>query len=175
MKKILTVLFALFVCVSLFAGNTVKVVEGKQSFKTILSDKATAQVVIDWSNAKYDKSKSLKDVWGDKYDYFVKACEENLLNGFNGENKELKLTQEKTNAKYVVNVKVNQLDKYFNVMNIVPCHTVKVWATITILSSTGEKQVVIEADEMKGSRDFSPEDCYTKAFKILGERVAKAK
>lgn len=175
MKKILTVLFSLFVCVSMFAGNTVKVVEGKQAFKTVFGDKASAQLVIDWSNAKYDKSKSLQEVWGDKYDYFVKACEENFLNGFNGETKGLKLTKEKSGAKYVVNVKVNQLDKYYNVMNIVPGHTVKVWATVTVLSSTGEKLMVIEADEMKGGRDFSPEDCYTKAFKVFGERVAKGK
>lgn len=175
MKKILAVLFSLFVCISLFAGNTVKVVEGKQAFKTILSEKASAQVVFDWNDAKYDKSKSLKDLWGDKYDYFIKACEENFQNGFNEETKELKVSKDKSGAKYVVVVKINQLDKYFNVMNIVPGHTVKVWATVTIQSPSGEKMVVIEADEMKGSRDFSPDDCYTKAFRIFGERVAKAK
>ena len=57
-------------------------------------------------------------------------------------------------------------------MNIVPGHTVKIWGTFIITTVDGEKKVEIEIDSMKGGRDFSPDDCYTKAFKILGERIA---
>lgn len=174
MKKVLSVLFALLISATMFAGNTVKVVNGKKEAKEIFKDKTTALAQIDWSKVKYDNTKDLHETWGDKYDYFVKACTENFVKGFNDENKGLQVATNANDAKYKMVVKLTNIDKYFNVMNIVPGHTVKIWATIIITTANGDQQVEIEVDSMKGSRDFSPDDCYTKAFKILGERVAKA-
>ena len=162
----------LFVSATMFAGNTVKVVNGKKEVKQIFADKAQAFLQVDWSEVKYDKSKTMQSVWEDKYDYFVKACEENLIKGFNDYSDKLKFTKEVANAKYIVILKLSNIDKYFNVMNIVPGHTVKIWGTFIITTVDGEKKVEIEIDSMKGGRDFSPDDCYTKAFKILGERIA---
>lgn len=174
MKKVFGMLFALLVSATMFAGNTVKVVNGKKEAKEIFNEKVVTVAQIDWNNVKYDNSKDLHEVWGDKYDYFVKACTENFVNGFNDESKGLQVTVNTSEAKYKMVVKLTNIDKYFNVMNIVPGHTVKIWATIIVATINGEQKVEIEVDSMKGSRDFSPDDCYTKAFRILGERVAKS-
>lgn len=174
MKKLLSVLFALLISATMYAGNTVKIVNGKKEAKELFKEKTTALVQLDWSKVKYDNSKDLHEIWGDKYEYFVKACAENFIKGFNKDNKGLQVATDASGAKYKMVVTLTNIDKYFNVMNIVPGHTVKIWATVIITTADGEQKVEIEVDSMKGSRDFSPDDCYTKAFKILGERVAKA-
>ena len=174
MKRLFSILCTLLMCVSVFAGSPVKVVNGKKAIKTIFSEKGSSFLEFDWKDAQYSDDKSLKEQWGDKYDYFIKACEENFQKGFNEENKGLSIDKN-GDAKYKFFVKVKKLDKYFNVMNIVPGHTVKIWGTVIVTSQNGENVVEIEVDGMKGSRDSSPEDCYGKAFKILGERIAKLK
>lgn len=171
MKRLFGIMCALLVCVAMTAGNP-KVVSGKKEFKTIFSEKTSALLSIDWKDAKYDHSKSMKEQWEDKYDYFVKSCEENFIKGFSEANSNLAVGNLK-GAKYKMNIKVTNIDKYFNVMNVVPGHTVKVWCDVTITTAKGEKLVEINVDEMKGGRDFSPEDCYGKAFYVLGQRIAK--
>ena len=174
MKRLFGFLCVLFLCVSVFGGNPVKILSGKQAIKTIFSEKETSVLEFDWKDARYDNDKNMKEEWGDKYDYFVKSCEENFQKSFNKESRGLTIS-EKQEAKYKIIVKVKNLDKYFNVMNIVPGHTVKIWGDVTVVSQNGEDMVKIEVEEMKGSRDSSPEDCYGKAFYILGERIAKLK
>lgn len=174
MRKILTLLFALLVSAASFAGNTVKVVKSINNAKAILGKNLSAVATIDWSEVKYDNSKDMHDVWGIKYDYFAHECTEKFISGFNENSNGLQVATDAQHTKYSMTVNLTNIDKYFNVMNIVPGHTVKIWATVVITSEQGDKVMEIEVDSMKGSRDFSPDDCYTKAFHILGKRVAKA-
>lgn len=174
MKKIVLVLFAfLFGAVS-FAGNTVTVVNGKDALKTAYADKSVGTLEIDWSHAQYDHGKSMKEYWAEQYDYFVKTCSDNFKKGFDEVSKGLKLGKD-GQAKYKILIKVDNLDRYVNVMNIVPGMTVKVWGTVIVSTVSGEKIAEIEVDSMKGNRDFSPQDAFGKAFYILGKRVAKMK
>lgn len=157
-----------------FAGNTVEVKSGAKELKAAYADKAVASLVIDWSEAKYDHGKSMKEFWGEKYDYFVKECESNFKKGFDEKSKALKLGKS-GEPKYKISIKVDNLDRYFNAMNIVPGFTVKFWGTVVVSTADGKEIATIEIDSMKGSRDFSLDDAFGKAFYILGKQVASAK
>lgn len=170
MKRLFGIICAFFMCMAIMAGNP-KVVSGKKELKNIYSETASVLLTIDWSDAKYSYGKSMEKVWEEKYDYMVKSCKDNFIRGFAEENEKLHLG-DVDDAQYKMNVKVTNLDKYFNVMNIVPGHTVKVWCDVTISNAKGEKLAEIKVDEMKGGRDASPDDCYGKAFYILGKRIA---
>ena len=174
MKKVIVAFFAMFMCLCSYAGNTVTVVSGKDALKTAYSDNAVGTLEIDWSKAKYDHGKSMKEYWAEKYDFFVKSCADNFKKGFDEGTKGLKLGKE-GQAKYKILVRVDNLDRYMNVMNIVPGMTVKFWGTVIVSTADGNKIAEIEVDSMKGNRDFSPEDAFGKAFYILGKRVAKMK
>lgn len=116
----------------------------------------------------------MKEYWAEQYDYFVKACTDNFKKGFDEVSKGLKLGKE-GQPKYKILINVDNLDRYVNVMNIVPGMTVKVWGTVIVSTADGNKIAEIEVDSMKGNRDFSPQDAFGKAFYILGKRVAKMK
>ena len=174
MKKIVFAFFAFLFSTVSFAGNTVTVVSGKDALKVAYADKSVGTLEIDWSQAQYDHGKSIKEYWAEQYDYFVKTCYDNFKKGFDEESKGLNLGKE-GQAKYKILIKVDNLDRYVNVMNIVPGITVKVWGTVIISTIQGEKIAEIDVDSMKGNRDFSPQDAFGKAFYILGKRVAKMK
>lgn len=174
MKKLYLILVGSIFSLLTFAGNTVKVVEGEKGIKEAFASKVVASLKIDWSDAQYDHSKSMKEYWGDKYDYFVKECEDNFKKGFDEKASGLRLGK-KGEPQYKLLIKVDNLDRYVNVMNIVPGFTVKFWGTIIIYTSEGKEIGKIEVDSMKGNRDFNIEDAFGKAFYILGKRVAQMK
>lgn len=157
-----------------FADNTVEVKTGAKELKAAYSDNAVAALVIDWSDTKYDHEKTIKEFWGEKYDFFIKECEAKFKTGFDEKSKGLKLDKS-GEPKYKITLKVTNLDRYVNVMNIVPGFTVKVWGMVIVAAADGTEIARIDIDSMKGNRDFSLDDAFGKAFYILGKRVASAK
>ncbi len=68
MKRFITALFAITLCLVSFAGNPVKIVTGKANAKGIMADNATAAIKFDWSDTTYDGKQSISD-------YFGKDCD----------------------------------------------------------------------------------------------------
>lgn len=174
MKRFIVALACCMMSLFTFAGNTVEVKSGAKELKAAYSDKAVAALAIDWSEAQYDHGQSMKDYWGEKYEYFVKECESNFKKGFDEKSKGLKLGKS-DEPKYKILIKVDNLDRYVNVMNIVPGFTVKFWGTVVVSTIDGKEIATIEIDSMKGNRDFNINDAFGKAFYILGKRVASVK
>ncbi len=176
MKKLLSTLFALFVCVSMMAGNPLKVVSGKQNLKEIMATVGTALVEYDWSTTMYDNKVSAKEKFGSDYDYVVKDCSQSFMNGFNAKSKSLKLTTDKASSKYKFVLKVDNVDSFFAAMRFVPRNEAKMWGKLTIVSTeSGETLAEINIVEAEDGADFVFKDCFGKTFSILGEKVSKLK
>ena len=75
MKKIFLALF-IMVCATTFARNPLKIINSKVAFRTFLQEKASANLVIDWTNAKYDNKKQFADEFNedDDYAFIQKDC-----------------------------------------------------------------------------------------------------
>ena len=176
MKKVLSTLFALFVCVSMMAGNPLKVVSGKQNLKEIMTTAGTALVEYDWSTTMYDNKVSAKEKFGSDYDYVVNDCSQSFMNSFNAKSKSLKLTTEKASAKYKFVLKVDNVDSFFAAMRLVPRNEAKMWGKLTIISTeSGDTLAEINIVEAEDGADFVFKECFGKTFAILGEKVAKLK
>lgn len=176
MKKSLIVICMLLCSIAAFAGNPIKAIDGKENLKDIMGTKADALVELDWSNAKYDKSKDLKTEFAEDYDYILNDCEKNFIEGFNKKSKGLQLAKESTDAKYKVVLKVTNVDHYFQPMSFVPKNEAKMWGNLEIIDLSNNQTVVtVVIDEAEDGLDFTVKDCYGKTFNKLGERIAKLK
>lgn len=47
MKRLTTLIAAMIICIGCFAGNPLKVLQGKQALKTVMTETATAVVQFD--------------------------------------------------------------------------------------------------------------------------------
>lgn len=177
MKKNLMAICLLLCSIVALAGNPLKNMTGKDQLKSMLSENAKAVVEVDWSNAKYDKNKDLKESFGEDYDYILRNCPKRFIEGFNDKSNGLKLTQDATDAKYKVVLKVTNIDHYFNVMGFGPmANEAKMWGSLEIIDiATGTPIVTSDIDEAEDGKDIVLKDCYGKTFRKLGERIAKIK
>ena len=169
MKKIIFTLLFVCTCICSFAGNPMKVVNGNNKF---LKEDATATVSIDWSQAQWNYEKPLTDQWGDSYQKLTTLGEQAFIEGFNEKSKKLKIQE--GDAKYRIEVKISNVDKFYSVMSLVPGNKHKVWGKILVVDiQTGT--TVCEADfkELQGGRDFSIDNSFAKCMKDLGKATAK--
>lgn len=74
MKKVISTLVMIVVCLSMFAGNPFKIMEGKQNAKALMKEAAVAVVEYDWSGAMYDNKMLVKDKFAADYDFVVNNC-----------------------------------------------------------------------------------------------------
>lgn len=176
MKKISIILIALFACTVAFAGNPIKLITGKKEAKNLMKLNVTMCVNYDWSNAKYDTDKELKDQWGVDYDYIINDCEKSFINGFNENSNGPVFTASDENAQYSLLLKITNVDSYFSVMSIPARYEAKMWGHLTIVSnSTGSVVLEAEIDEAEDGKDFVPRDCFGKTFGELGKTISKMK
>lgn len=176
MKRIISTLIALFVCMSMLAGNPLKVTSGKQNLKEIMASAGTALVEYDWTTTMYDNKVSIKDKFADDCDFVVNDCSQSFINGFNAKSKGLKLTTENAGAKYKFLLKVDNVDSFFAAMRFVPRHEAKMWGKLTIVSTENNETLAeINIVEAEDGADFVFKECFGKTFFILGEKVAKLK
>ena len=171
MKKLLITLLVMCTCIGAYAGNPMKVTSGNGKF---LKEDATATVGIDWTQAQWNNEKPLTDQWGDEYQKLIADGEKAFIQAFNENSKKLKIND--TNAKYRIEVKITNVDKYYGVMSLVPGYKHKVWGSIAVVDIL-TKTTVCEAnfDELTGGRDFAIDDSFIKCMADLGKAVAKIK
>ncbi len=176
MKRLITALFAITLCVTAFAGSPIKVVTGKANVKAIMADNATAAIKFDWTNTTYDGKQSIADYFGKDCDFVVNDCQSKFVAGFNTASKGLKLADQAEGAKYIFTLTVSKVDCFFAAMRFVPRHESKMWGNLTISSAeTGEKLFEANIDEAENGCDFVRNESFGKTFAILGEKVAKLK
>lgn len=179
MKKIHLVIFMMMVCAATFARNPLKIVNSKVTFKTFLQKKASANLVIDWNNTKYDNKKPLADEFneGDDYVFIQKDCANKFIEGFNSKSKGIKVENGNGDTTYKFVIMVNNVDACISVMGIKPGQTKsKMWGNLKIIdSASGDIISEIEIDEVEDGTDYVRRESFGKTFEILGQRVAKLK
>lgn len=176
MKRLITALFAITLCVVSYAGNPIKIVTGKANAKTIMADNATAAVKYDWSKTTYDGKQSISDYFGKDCDFVVNDCQEKFVTGFNTASKGLKLTDKEDGAKYIFTLTVSKVDCFFAAMGFVPGHEGKMWGKLTVCSAeTGETLLEADIDEAEDGRDLVRNESFGKTFGLLGKKIAKLK
>lgn len=176
MKRFITALFAITLCLVSFAGNPVKIVTGKANAKGIMADNATAAIKFDWSDTTYDGKQSISDYFGKDCDFVVNDCQKKFVESFNTASKGLKLTDQTEGAKYIFTLTVSKVDCFFAAMRFVPRHESKMWGKLTVCSAeTGETLLEANIDEAENGCDFVRNESFGKTFGLLGERIAKLK
>ncbi len=176
MKRFVLSLCVMVSAIVCLAGNPLKNIVGKENLKAIMTDKAEACVVYDWSAAKYDQTKDLKAELADDYDFVISDSEAKFVTGFNQKTKGLHLSTDAANAKYKFVLKITNLDRRFAVMAFIPKHEGKIWGSLEILdNATGKSLVTITIDEAEEGYDFVPKECIGATFMNLGKLVAKLK
>lgn len=176
MKNFFMTMCLLLCSIVAMASNPLKAIEGKKNLSTIMRSKGKALIVFDWSEAKYDKDKDLKEKLGNDYDFVLSDCEKSFIKGFNEKSKKIKLAKDASEATYKFILKVTCIDRYFSVMSFVPKHEAKMWGSLEIVDvKTKESLVKITIDEAEDGKDFVPRECFGKTFFNLAERVAKLK
>lgn len=177
MKKVLLAMMAMAFSVATFAGSPLKVVSSNVALKTFMKEQASANLVIDWKNAKYDNKKSAAAEFSQDGDYaFIqKDCAEKFIEGFNAKSKGIKLEQGKKGADYKFVITVTNLDTFVNVMGWGPRTEAKMWGNLEIVDAKGGTIAEIEIDEAEDGTDYVRREAFGKTFMILGTKVAKLK
>lgn len=179
MKKIIVVLFTLMVSAATFAGGPLKVINRKVTLQTLLRERAYANLVIDWSNAKYDKKKPLSEEFNedDDYEFIQSDCVGKFMDGFNGESKGMIIDNRKEDASYSFIITVSNVDAFVRVMGFKVGKTeAKMWGNLKIVdNATNEVIAEIKIDEAEDGCDYVRRESFGKTFEILGQEVAKMK
>lgn len=177
MKKIISTLCLMLVCMSTFAGNPFKIAFGKENAKALMKEAAVAVVEFDWNGTMYDKKITAKEKFGGDYDFVVKDCQQKFVSAFNEASKGLRLTTEVCgDAKYKMRVQVSNLDSYLAVMSFAPRNEAKMWGHVTLTDvATGEKMLVVDVDEAEDGQDFVWRECFGKTFAQMAKRLVKVK
>lgn len=171
MKKFFISMLMVCTFISVYAGNPMKVTSGNGKF---LKDAATATVSFDWSQAQWNNEKPLTDQWGDEYQKLVEAGEKAFKEGFNENSKKVKIAE--ADAKYRIEIKITNMDKYYGVMSLVPGYKHKTWGTVAVIDILTNTAVCEAAfEELTGGRDFTIDDSFLKCMSDLGKAIAKIK
>ena len=93
MKNFFMTMCLLLCSIVAMASNPLKAIEGKKNLSTIMRSKGKALIVFDWSEAKYDKDKDLKEKLGTDYDFVLSDCENSLIKAFNEKSKKNKISR----------------------------------------------------------------------------------
>lgn len=176
MRKAFFTMIAMLACVASFAGSPLSVVNSRVALKKFMAEKASAGLVIDWSDAKYDNRKTAAAEFGDDYEFIQTDCADKFIEGFNTKSKGIKLEKGKEDAVYKFIIMIRNLDSFINVMGFGPRTEAKVWGTMKIVdNASGDTIAEINIDEAEDGTDYVRRESFGKTFLLLGARVAKLK
>ena len=165
MKRILFSLIFSVSTLTSFAGNgKIVVTEGN---KSILFDKVSAQLIIDYSGAMWE-GKSYKSFCGDDYQERIENSYDRFLAEFNKFSNGLLLTRD-TDAKYNMTIKVQ---RFLRKVRSFYRGEVMIWCTIQISdAATGENLLTIDVSKSGGDSDYSYSEGIYKCFAELAKRI----
>lgn len=170
-KYLLTMLIALMGCMAAMAGNPLKVSEG--SLKGLKKESGKIFVTLNFDGAKWDGKKELRSHYPN-LDELVKMAFPEFEEEFNDECKNFNVTSTEADAKYVVTVKIDNMDSYYRAFTWgMPGHETKMWGKITIVDrESGETVAVLTIDELDGGGNPSVDRSFVDAFDKLGSELA---
>ena len=154
-----------------YAGLDVDVKSG--SLKPLKTG-GNAIVVFNFSEAKWDEEEPLSEHFSN-FDELARQCPTEFARKFKKNAKNVELVKDESEAKWKFEVKVANMDSYYNVMGFgLPGHVTKVEGVIVVTEvASGEQIAVIEMDEVDGGRNVSPEGSFRDCFEALGEQVGQ--
>ncbi|WP_285826927.1 hypothetical protein [Bacteroides acidifaciens] len=178
MKKcLLTMLLAIVGCVTVMAGDDIKLSEGSVA---PLKEGGVASLVIDMADTQFDNKTPLrKDGRFANVDEQLPECTKEFIREFNENTKKFTMTANADEAQYEIIVIITNLDTFVNVMSFKGGVGIKLWGTITIKNkATGENVAVFSINE-EGNSGFTYQIALEEGFegiaKYLAKRIKKGK
>ena len=179
------VLFAIIACVFVFGvdsyasakdkkdGHVIEVVKGTAK---VMREKATANLVFDWSNAYWMEKGLMKDeLSAVDYENYTTRAPQKFQEAFNDNSKGLKIVDD-SSADYEIKVVVSKIDYFFSVMSVVPGHKHTFFGKVIVTRrSTGEEVLEVNLTRFKGGRDFVKDDSFYEMFLDLGKKISSLK
>lgn len=175
MKRVFLAMMVMFASVALFAGSPVKVTKSTVTLKEFMKEQATANLVLDWSNTKFDNKKSASAEFGKDFNFIKEDCADKFIQGFNAKSKGIKLTKDKKGTTYKFTITVRNLDCFVNVFGGGGRTEAKMWGTLKITNAKGTTIAEIDIDEAEDGTDYVRRESFGKTFMLLGRRIAKLK
>ncbi len=170
-KKLFFAVCMLLVAVTAMAGSKVKVVDGD---KSVLKEKATAALTIDYSNARWEVKEDFKTWCGSDYEDRVNKTTAIFVSSFNDNSSNLKIGND--NAKYDMVFTVTNMERHDSFTGMWGQCKVYVTGTIKIIDkASGNAVCTLQVDKCSGGADFVVTDGMVKCFKSLAKEVAKLK
>ena len=165
MKKVFPLILMLIAVVAVNAK--IKITSGSADF---LKDKATAVLVMDYSEATWEEDEPYQTWCGEDFDERVKISFNSFTLGFNKESDDLKIRQDDPSAKYRITVKISVMEQ-----------KMAGWGRFYMMCSgtlvveeiaTGKVVCTAKIKREDGDDDYVPNDRVAKCFYELGDAVA---
>lgn len=176
-KYLLTLLLAIAGCVTVMAGDDIKLSEGSIA---PLKDGGIASVVIDMADTQFDNKMPLhQDGRFINVDAQLPECASEFVREFNDNSKKFKMTKNTDEAQYEFVVKITNVDVFINVMSFKGGIGIKLWGSVTIKDkTTGDNVAVFTIDEESNSGfnyEIALEESFEGIAKYLAKRIKKGK
>ncbi len=172
MKAKFLTLILLLIGVNAMAGG-IKVKSGNSSF---VKEQVSAQIVMDFSNARWEKDDDFKEWSGADYEARVEAAMSNFISAFNEKSKGLTVKRDNGGVKYCINFKIENLERHQSFTSTWGRGEVYVTGVIEVVDyETKERVCVIQMTKCGSGADYNTTDGIGKCFKGLGEDIAKLK
>lgn len=168
MKKIIITMFLTIVgCITVMAGDEIKVINGNAS---VLKEKSVALVEFDWEGATWDNEKSLEEQWSNDYATIISESEATFIAQFNKKNKKgLQLSDSIEDSPITISVKITNADKHWSWGMVT-----SIWGTIAVLKD-GQEVLKVKLTKIEGEGDNSADDSVARCFLEIANKFVKVK
>ena len=168
MSVLLTIMCSFFA----FAGGVKYLSGNKKLFKTA---EGGMLLEISFEGATYDYSSPLEERWPDIDHYALKA-RDGFIQDFRENFKKVYITENKSEAKYSISIKIDNVDMYAKVMSWVPGPAIKVWGILVITdTASGEELLRLSLKELCGGASPSQHEAMSDTFELLADELKKFK
>ena len=168
MSVLLTIMCSFFA----FAGGVKYLNGNKKLFKTA---EGGMLLEISFEGATYDYSCPIEEQWPD-IDHYAFKARDGFIQDFRENFKKVYITENKSEAKYSISIKIDNVDMYVKVMSWVPGPAIKVWGTLVITdAASGEELLKLKLKELCGGASPSQHEAMSDTFELLADELKKFK
>ncbi len=141
----------------------------KSKVPQFVREKANVVVNIDFSNATWEKKQSFKDWCGDAYNERVSISNESFKKSLSKEYKGLTVVGSKSDAKYEINVHVDNLKRKTELNGE---YEFKIYGKIDVVDvKSGKTVYTYKAKGVDGGDDYNDDVCLAKVFDELADEM----
>ena len=146
--------------------------KGKGNIKC-LKENASAVLVLDFSNARWENDEDFKQWCGNSYEERVAISTSEFTRSFNECNKGLKIVNKENNAKYKILIELNNFVRKVSGWGWGRAH-IKIYGVLKIIDvASGKPVCTYDIDGVAGGNDYVETDRFAKSFEELGKELAK--